>query len=84
MKNLCEQSTPLVDEASEALTAALEALTIPKGYVFKSLQIEVQNSKDTWVFRYEKTSFENNGFGGEHFSFVLDKVNRRILGFRIK
>ncbi len=82
MTNRSEQSVVLVDdEASEVLAVALRVLTVPKGYVLARTHLLKQNSSDVWVFRYEKASGENNGFGGEHFSFVLEKSSGKIIGF---
>jgi len=81
MINQSEQSTMLMDEASEALADALKVLPVPKGYSIKSAHRVKQNSTDTWLFRYEKASGDNNGLDGEHFSIVLEKKSRRILGF---
>jgi len=81
MINRSEQSTILMDEASEALAVALMVLTVPKGYVLKSSLSLKQNSNDAWLFRFEKASGDNNGLGGEHFSVVLEKKSRKILGF---
>jgi hypothetical protein len=66
---------------SEALSSALQLVTIPEGYVLKSVQDEKQNGADVWWFRYEKASGVNNGVGGEHFSFIVTKNSHKLLGF---
>lgn len=60
---------------------ALQPLTIPDGYVLKNIQSQTQNGEDVQWFRYEKASGENNGVGGEHFSFVVTKNSNILLGF---
>lgn len=72
----------MVNQAySQALEKAVQHLEIPEGYTLKNVQSQKQNSSEVWVFRYEKVLGENNGLGGEHFSFVVDKRKNRILGF---
>ncbi|BBI35601.1 YcdB/YcdC domain-containing protein [Cohnella abietis] len=66
---------------SHSLKLALQLLTIPDGYSLKRVQSEQQNGNDVWWFRYEKASAENNGVGGEHFSFVVSKNSNKLLGF---
>lgn len=68
-------------EYNETLERVLELLPVPEGYKLKSVQDQKQNQVDVFVFRYEKSLGENNGLGGEHFSFVVEKRNNRILGF---
>ncbi|MBC2579091.1 YcdB/YcdC domain-containing protein [Clostridium sp. DJ247] len=68
-------------EYSESLERVLELLSVPEGYKLKDVQNQKQNGVDIWVFRYEKSSGENNGLDGEHFSFVVEKSNNKILGF---
>ncbi|GED59432.1 hypothetical protein ABER61_15835 [Brevibacillus formosus] len=65
---------------SKALQAALQLLQVPEGYQLKSAQEHKQNQDVVWVFRYEKISRDNNGLGGEHFSFVVEKNTYKILG----
>lgn len=64
-----------------ALHAALQFLTIPEGYERKEVRSGKQNESDVWVFRYEKSNGENNGLGGEHYSFTVDKASNKLLGF---
>jgi hypothetical protein len=68
-------------EYSKSLEKALKQLQVPEGYALKKVQSQKQNNDDVWIFRYEKESGENNGLGGEHFSFVVNKKNDKILGF---
>jgi hypothetical protein len=68
-------------EYNDVLEQVLELLSVPEGYNLKSVQSQKQNGVDVFVFRYEKSSGENNGLGGEHFSFVVEKDNNKILGF---
>ncbi|MBN6188925.1 hypothetical protein JQN58_18900 [Aneurinibacillus sp. BA2021] len=63
-----------------ALHKATETILIPKGYEFKSVRSGKQNEADVWVFRYEKTKQEDDGLGGEHYSFTVDQDGYRILG----
>lgn len=63
-----------------ALNKALDTISIPKGYEFKSVRSGEQNKASVWVFRYEKSNRENNGLGGEHYSFTVDQDNHKILG----
>ncbi|GBK61189.1 YcdB/YcdC domain-containing protein [Paenibacillus macerans] len=56
-------------------------VTIPDGYVLKTVQGQKQNAEDVWWFRYEKASGANHGPGGEHFSFVITKSSNKLLGF---
>lgn len=65
----------------EVLDTVLEKLSIPEGYELRNALMVKQNSNDVYVFRYEKSSGENNGLGGEHFSFVVDKNSHKIFGF---
>ncbi|WP_426451942.1 YcdB/YcdC domain-containing protein [Paenibacillus sp. S-38] len=76
-----EQEEKVEKEYSKALERALELLSIPEGYTLKDVQSQKQNKADVWVFRYEKASGQNNGLNGEHYSFVVDKNNNKILGF---
>jgi hypothetical protein len=64
-----------------ALDAALKFLAIPEGYELKDVRNGKQNEADVWVFRYEKANGENNGLGGEHYSFTVDNESHKILGF---
>jgi len=68
-------------EYNDVLEQVLELLSVPEEYNLKSVQSQKQNGADVFVFRYEKSSGENNGLGGEHFSFVVEKNNNKILGF---
>ncbi|MFT4416946.1 hypothetical protein ACLM5H_24090 [Fredinandcohnia humi] len=63
-----------------ALTTALKVLSVPKGYEVKGISSGKHNELDIWIFRYEKSNGENNGLGGEHYSFTVDKDNHEILG----
>lgn len=67
-------------EQHEALEQALTKLSIPDGYELRSISTVVQDNVDAWVFRYEKSSGENNGMGGEHYSFTITQETHKILG----
>ncbi|MEK5162472.1 YcdB/YcdC domain-containing protein [Paenibacillus sp. FSL R5-0527] len=69
------------EDYSESLKKVLQLLTIPDGYVLKTVQSQKQNAEDVWWFRYEKASGENHGPGGEYFSFVIKKSSNKLLGF---
>lgn len=64
-----------------ALDVILKFLTIPAGYELKKVCNGKQNESEVLVFRYEKSNGENNGLGGEHYSFTVDKANNKLLGF---
>lgn len=64
----------------EALNHALTKLTIPEGYEGKSVRSIKQDEVDVWVFRYEKANGENNGLGGEHYSFTVTQDKHKIIG----
>lgn len=63
-----------------ALKETLEKLSIPEGYEFKEVRDGKQDKSNVWIFRYEKSNGENNGLGGEHFSFTVNQDNYKILG----
>ncbi|MCQ9617426.1 hypothetical protein L1889_12610 [Paenalcaligenes niemegkensis] len=67
-------------EQQKALDQALTKLSIPEGYVLKDTTEVKQDSVNAWVFRYEKSSGENNGMGGEHYSFTVTQDTHKILG----
>lgn len=64
----------------DALNEVLETIAIPEGYEFKDVRSGKQNESDVWIFRYEKSNEENNGLGGEHYSFTVDSDSHQILG----
>lgn len=64
-----------------AFDQALQSLSIPEGYEFKGVRSGRQNQTEVWIFRYEKSNGENNGLGGEHYSFTVNKESYKILGF---
>lgn len=65
---------------SDSLQKALAVVSIPEDYTLQHVHSQKQNQHDVWVFRYEKADGENNGLGGEHFSFVTDQTSHRLLG----
>lgn len=81
MKNPVLPNIVVEEEYHMALEKALDYLSIPEGYVLQHVQSQKQNGDGVWVFRYEKKSGENNGLSGEHFSFVVQKDNDKLLGF---
>ncbi len=64
----------------QALQQALTKLSIPEGYVCKSVRSEKQDNVGIWVFRYEQVNGENTGLGGEHYSFTITQDTHKILG----
>ncbi len=76
-----KQKSPVTEQDYQpALNAALKFLEIPEGYELKNVRSRKQNEADVWVFRYEKLNGENNGLGGEHYSFTVDNESHKILG----
>lgn len=67
-------------EYCKSLEKGLKQLQVPQGYTLRNVQSQKQNGDDVWIFRHEKVTRENNGLGGEHFSFVVKKKNDKILG----
>ncbi|MCM3766328.1 hypothetical protein [Neobacillus niacini] len=67
-------------DSQPPLEAALQVLSIPEGYEVKEIRSGKHNEVDVWIFRYEKSTGENNGLGGEHYSFTVDRVSHKILG----
>ncbi len=63
-----------------ALNEVLETISVPIGYEFKKVHSGKQNDADVWIFRFEKANQKNNGLGGEHYSFTVDKDSHTILG----
>lgn len=80
-KNIQASPTLQTEAYQGALRKALQLLTIPEGYALTSVQSHTQNAEDVWVFRYEKESGENNGLGGEHYSFTVTQEHHKLLGF---
>lgn len=64
----------------EALNEVLQTISVPEGYEFNAIRSGKQNEANVWVFRYEKSSGENNDLGGEHYSFTIDQDSYKILG----
>jgi hypothetical protein len=69
------------DRLVKAMVGAMAYVSIPEGYELKRATVEKQNFADVGVFRFEKSSGINNGLGGEHYSFVVDLSNQKLLGF---
>jgi len=63
-----------------ALNKALEVIDIPEGYHYKEVRSGKQNDVDVFVFRYEKANLDNNGLGGEHYSFTVEQESHKIIG----
>ncbi|MEI4623794.1 hypothetical protein [Bacillus cereus] len=63
-----------------ALDAVREKITIPKGYELKKVKSVKQNKEEVFVFRFEKITGNNNGLGGEHYSFTVSRKNHKLLG----
>ncbi|MGS2779858.1 hypothetical protein ACVBAX_21175 [Robertmurraya sp. GLU-23] len=70
----------LEEYQQEALNHALTKLTIPEGYEGKSVRSVKQDKVDVWVFRYEKANGENNGLGGEQYSFTVTQDKYKVVG----
>jgi hypothetical protein len=66
--------------AQSAFDTACKFLTIPAEYRLKMVRSCKQNDQRVRVFRCEKLNGENNGLGGEHFSFTVDQSGYQILG----
>lgn len=52
---------------------------IPNEYHFHTVSKVKPNGVEAYLFRYQKD--ENKGSNGEHFSFLISKVDKKILGF---
>lgn len=66
--------------AEQARKAALGVLSVPKGYVPAGAESRTHDGRSIWHFRYEKGSGRSTGLGGEHYSFTVDALDRRLLG----
>lgn len=49
-------------------------------YNLKFKALRSYNREHVWQFRYEKLNRTNNGFGGEHFTVLVDTLNQQIKG----
>lgn len=79
--NINEMSAHKLENTYQnALNQVLKTISIPEGYAFKNVESREQNDHHVWIFRYEKSNKENNGLGGEHYSFTIDKDSYEILG----
>ncbi|RUT36484.1 hypothetical protein EJP77_05795 [Paenibacillus zeisoli] len=67
-------------EYRQVLKRMLKLVSVPEGYAFQHVQCQQQNNNEVWVFRYEKDSGDNSGIGGEHYSFVMQENNHKLLG----
>lgn len=65
----------------KTLDQVLQSHSVPEGYELKNVFSGKQNEAEVWIFRYEKANGENNGLGGEHYSFTVNKESDKILGF---
>jgi hypothetical protein len=68
------------NELINAWESVLKILTTPEGYVLKKANIQKQGSSLVCLFRCEKENGENDGLGGEHLSFVVNKENYTLMG----
>ncbi|QMV41260.1 hypothetical protein [Cohnella cholangitidis] len=64
----------------DALERALRLIEVPSGYSLTNVRSAYQNDDEAWIYRYEKSSGENGGLGGEHYSFVIRKSDDKLLG----
>ncbi|PYI54397.1 hypothetical protein [Paenibacillus flagellatus] len=63
------------------LERTLRIVDIPDEYEFRSAHDRRQNGEDVRVVRHEKKSGVNNGLGGEHVSFTVERTGMRLLGY---
>lgn len=67
------------EEAKPYLEAFQSQIEIPDAYHFHTVSKVKTNDVEAYLFRYQKD--ENKGFNGEHFSFLVSKDEKQILGF---
>lgn len=67
------------EEAKPYLEIFQSQIEIPKEYHFHTVSKVRPNDIEAYLFRYQKD--ENKGLNGEHFSFLVSKVEKKILGF---
>ena len=65
----------------DAIVLIEKHVEIPKGYEYRSCNLLNHDSVLVFIFRYEKISRNNVGYGGEHFSVSVDLGVTRIMGF---
>ncbi|SUJ02642.1 Putative lumazine-binding [Sphingobacterium spiritivorum] len=56
-----------------------KVIRIPDGYSFHTVKSVKSDNVEAYLFRFEKP--ENKGLQGEHFSFLISKKDKQILGF---
>lgn len=67
------------EEAKPYLEVFQSQVEIPNEYHFHTVSKVKPNDVEAYLFRYQKD--ENKGFNGEHFSFLVSKAEKKILGF---
>lgn len=67
------------DEAKPYLEVFQSQIEVPNEFHFQTVTKVKTNGEEAYLFRYQKD--ENKGLNGEHFSFVVSKEEKQILGF---
>lgn len=67
------------DESKPYLEVFQSQIEIPKEFHFHTVSKVKANDVDAYLIRYQKD--ENKGLNGEHFSFLVAKDDKQILGF---
>lgn len=67
------------DEAKPYLEVFKSQIEIPNEFHFYTVSQVISNGVEAYLFRYQKDA--NKGFNREHFSFLVSKNDRQILGF---
>lgn len=78
MSKTTAQEVPF-EEAKPYLEVFQSQVEIPNEYHFHTVSKVKPNDVEAYLFRYQKD--ENKGFNGEHFSFLVSKAEKKILGF---
>lgn len=68
-----------LEEVTPYLEAFEKSIEIPKAFSFESVNKVMIDKVPAYLFRFEK--YENKGFNGEHFSFLVSEKEKTILGF---
>lgn len=67
------------DEAKPYLEVFQSQIEVPYEFHFHTVTKVKPNGVEAYLFRYQKD--ENKGLNGEHFSFLVSKEDKQILGF---
>ena len=65
--------------AKPYLEAFQTQVEIPTAYHFYSVSEVKSHNQEAYLFRYQKD--ENKGLNGEHFSFLIAKADKKVLGY---